>query len=160
MNRPEEVVQFINRDIVDVCVSCGHFITAFYTVIDPAQKKMLYTSAGHEPPLLIKEGGSYRHLDKTQLLMGVDKNVDYVSVRVSINSDDVIVLFSDGITEAADAEQRMFERERLRDSVKKSRAYSAKEIVHHVFQDLRDFLQGSPLTDDFTLAVMKVIKAN
>ena len=158
MRQSGQVMAAMNRKLVDDCRSCRRFISAFYGVVDPAGKVLMYTSAGHDPPILVKARGEYRHLDETQLLLGVDGDLGYKEVRIPIEVGDVLVLFSDGITEAFNAQEEMFERERLRQTVQEVWRLSPREIVAHIFDVLRDFVKGESIQDEFTLAVMKVVE--
>ncbi len=156
LDRPLNVMRYINQKVMYDSQKCTRFISAFYGVIDPLNKKLTYTSAGHEPPILIKSGGKYHHLEETELLLGVDRDVKYSEVEVPIDTGDVLVLFSDGITEVMNQHEEMFERDRLRRAVEEICEGSASEIVHHILGRLREFLKGNPVTDEFTLAVMKI----
>lgn len=156
MSRPQQVMMEVNRKLIGDCQSTGRFVSVFYGVVDPAGKTMTYTSAGHDPPILINFGGDYVHLNETELVLGVDKDVNYSEVNISIDTVDVLILFSDGITEAGDPKGKMFEREGLYMAAQEAKRSSAQEIVSHIFNELRKFLRGSPITDDFTLAVMKI----
>jgi len=105
---------------------------------------------------LVKSGGKYHHLEETELLLGVDRDVKYSEVEVPIDTGDVLVLFSDGITEVMNEHEEMFGRDRLRGAVEEACEGSVSEIVYHILDKLRDFLKGKPVTDEFTLAVMKI----
>jgi sigma-B regulation protein RsbU (phosphoserine phosphatase) len=157
MTSPREVMEELNRRVIDECRSTGKFITSFYGVFDPAEKAMIYTSAGHEPPVFIKRGGKYIHLEETELLLGADENVSYSNITVPIGPGDVFALFSDGITEAANKRGKMFERTGLRRAVESAWKESSAEIIRRLLDTLRDFLKGEPITDEFTLVVMKVM---
>ena len=157
MTSPWEVMEELNRKVIDECQSTGKFITTFYGVFDPVEKALVYTSAGHEPPVFIKRGGKYVDLEETELLLGVDENVSYTNVTVPIEPGDVFALFSDGITEATNKRGKMFERAGLRRAVENAWKESSAEIIRRLLDTLREFLKGEPITDEFTLVVMKVM---
>jgi len=156
LSRPEQIITYLNQKLIDECHSCHRFVSAFYGVIDANRKTLTYTSAGHEPPILINANNEYCHLNHTELLLGIEKDLSYAKVSIPLNIGDVLVLFSDGITEAFNSREEPFERERLCQVVKKAQDASASEIVRQIVHALRDFLDGEPLTDEFTLAVMKM----
>lgn len=156
LNQPQQMMKYFNRKLINKCQAAYSFISAFYGVVDSEGKIFNYTSAGHEPPILVKQGGEYIHLSKTDLIIGVDKDLAYSKVSVPIDAGDVIVLFSDGITEAGIPGEYMFGRERLQQVIQKAREASASEIIRQIVKDLEEFLDGEPMTDEFTLAVMKV----
>ena len=155
-NRPEQVITNLNRKLINECQNCNRFVSAFYGVLDTEEKTLTYTSAGHEPPILVKANGEYIHLRETELLLGIDENLVYSGVSIPIDVGDVLVLYSDGITEACNSQDEMFERERLRKVIQKGQRGSASEIMQQIINVLHDFLDGESMTDEFTLAVMKV----
>jgi len=156
LSHPGKVLTDLNRKLFDECQDCSRFISTFYGVLDNKGKKLIYTSAGHEPPILIKTNGEYIHLNETELLLGIDGNLSYSKVSIPLDAGDVLVLFSDGITETFNAREETFEREDLCNVVQKARKSSASEVIHQIFSALREFLGDAPMTDEFTLAVMKV----
>lgn len=156
MSHPQQVIMEANRKLIGDCQSTGRFVSVFYGVVDPEGKTMTYTSAGHDPPILINSVGDYVHLDETELVLGVDEDVNYTAVNISIDTGDVLIFFSDGITEAGDSKGKMFEREGLYMAAQEAKRSSAQKIVRHIFNELRKFLRGNPITDDFTLAVVKI----
>jgi len=106
--------------------------------------------------MLFKSNGQYSDLSETELLLGADKEVTYSDVSVSVNAGDVLVIFTDGITEANNRIGEQFEREGLVRAVRKSVAFSSREIVYHIFRELREFMHEGLITDDFTLTVIKL----
>ncbi len=156
MRKPEAVIERLNKELVGHCQQSGRFITAFYGVIDPVKKQLTYTSAGHDPLVLVRGGGYYVDLIETQLILGVEKDIHYTPTEVPMKTGDVLVLYSDGLTEANNSAGDMFERERLIQSLQKAAQNSVKEIVTHIIEDLRSFLKGAPIMDDVSLSVIKV----
>ena len=154
--KPRQVITELNRNIVEYCQTCGRFVSAFYGIVDPVENTFTYTSAGHDPPIFVKAEGAYSHLNRTELLLGVDDTLTYSDNIVSIAEGDILTIFSDGITEAVNNEEEMFTRIRLVNSIKNVTKYSAAEIVSHIFSDLKKFLQGEPLDDEITIAVLKL----
>lgn len=156
LSKPEQIITYLNQELIDECKSCHRYVSAFYGVLDANKKTLTYTSAGHDPPILIKTNNEYYHLNNTELLLGIEKDLSYAEVTIPLNIGDVLVLFSDGITEAFNSREEQFERERLCKVVQKAQEASASEIILQIIYALRDFLDGEPLTDEFTLAVMKI----
>lgn len=156
MNQPQNMMTDFNRKLVDFCQSNRFFVSAFYGVVDPVGETLTYTSAGQEPPILIKREGEYIHFSETELLLGFNRDLVYSEVTIPINVGNILVLYSDGITEAMNVSEEMFERERLIGVVQKAREYSSHEIIRHIFDALRNFLGDQPITDEITLAVVKL----
>ena len=148
----------LNRELFDSCQSDGLLITAFYGVLDPREQTLTYTSAGHEPPILIKSAGKYVNIENTDILIGALKEVDYSNYRVPIGIGDVIALFSDGITEAGNPGEEMFERHSVCRAIFHSKEGSSRMIADSVFKRLKAFLNGDPLNDDCTLSIIKIVE--
>ena len=155
LNEPYRVMSYINRHIMEDCETLGRFVTAFYGSFYPSENRLVYTSAGHEPPLFFKTDGTYEHLRETELLLGADKEVEYSNVEVELDVGDLLILFSDGITEAMDKNWLMFEREGLIEAVQNNFPENPERIIDGILDALRTFLDGQPLTDECTLIVLK-----
>lgn len=154
---PSLLLQELNKHIYPTCHSNSKFVTAFYAVIDFAAKQLLYASAGHEPPVVIRANGDYLHLDNTELVLGGLETITYTNVPVEIRTGDTIVLFSDGITEVVDKDERMFERSSVISAVKGPHGLSASEILNNVMHRVREHVGDEPVRDDFSVAVLKII---
>jgi len=152
-----DVMTKFNRALFEPSQACGMFITALLAILDPVQKTFTYTSAGHDPPILIKSRNGYKNIEETDLLIGPAKEVDYSDHRYSIEVGYVVDIYSDGIIEAGDPDADVFERHSVCQAISASKAASSAAIVESIFKRLRGFLKGGPLTDDCTLAVMKVV---
>ncbi len=158
LRKPHETITALNREITAVCQSECRFITSFYGVLEPEKLMLTYTSAGHEPPVIIKKSGEYLHLEITELLIGAEKNLVYSEVKVPISSGDVIILFSDGLTEVCNEKDEMFERQGLIRVIQEVCTKSSTEIVNKIFTSLRQYAAGGLLTDDISFAVLKVLE--
>ncbi|MBN2415357.1 SpoIIE family protein phosphatase [bacterium] len=157
LSNPSLLLQKLNSHIYPTCHSNNKFVTAFYAVIDFPAKQLLYASAGHEPPVIIRANGDYSHLDNTELVLGGLETITYTNVPVDIRTGDTIVLFSDGITEVADNQERMFERSSVISAVKGPHSMSASEILNNIMHRVREHVGEEPVMDDFSVAVIKII---
>ncbi|HHS14464.1 MAG TPA: hypothetical protein ENN03_11960 [bacterium] len=156
MSQPHRVMDVLNESIWPESSSCGRFVTALYTIIDPGGRKLLYASAGHEPPVIIENDGHYRHIDETEIVLGADEKYRYHSVEMPVRDGDILVLFTDGLTEIMNRDEQMLERNGLVQYLMKSRRISAQSVMNDLFNHLREFLNGTAVTDDFTLAAAKI----
>jgi sigma-B regulation protein RsbU (phosphoserine phosphatase) len=158
MYHPVEVMRFMNETLFPECQQCGRFITTFYGIVDMDQLLLRYTSAGHEPPILIRSHGRYHPIEDTDLLLGADMNAIYTEFSHTISIGDVIALFSDGMTEAGNPDEGMFNRHALCRTVVANRNQTSMQIVEAAFRSLKNCLKGISLTDDCSLAVVKIIE--
>ncbi len=144
------------NDLISANTSDGRFITFFWALINNEEKKMTYVNAGHNHPLLIRDG-EIRKLHKGGMILGVmETTIPYESETINLQMDDVIVLFTDGISEAMNKEFEEFSDERLEENCVKLSSLSAKEILDGIKNEVTDFTKGASQSDDITMVVLKV----
>ncbi len=144
------------NDLISANTSDGRFITFFWAVINNEEKKMTYVNAGHNHPLLIRDG-EIKKLNKGGMILGVmETTIPYDSETIDLQKDDVIVLFTDGISEAMNKESEEFSDERLEENSIKLSSFSAKEILDGIKNEVTDFTKGASQSDDITMVVLKV----
>lgn len=149
-----EMMTRLNRATAANCPS-NRFVSFFFSVFDPATGILTYANAGHNPPMVARAGGRIDLLEGGGLLMGILPSAKYEAYTVQLQPGDVLLLYSDGVTEATNPEGEEFEEERLSRVLKASAALSPGEIVEAITKAVRDFSAGAPVADDLTLVVAK-----
>ncbi|MCK5620198.1 MAG: SpoIIE family protein phosphatase, partial [Candidatus Krumholzibacteria bacterium] len=179
----DEILSHLNRLIVEQ-VEPGQFVTFFYGVLDRQARMLSYACAGHNPPLKVDKGGNVLWLSEAGLPLGVLPDNTYTPAEVPLEEGDVLVLYSDGVTEAekrpaialqhtvpeldgeagedaaedtAIEEPDFFDDHRLADTVRAARGQSASEIIRSVVDAVREFTGGADLSDDLTIVVVKIV---
>jgi len=149
------LVTRLNRIINSNCPA-NRFISFFIGVLDPKTGQLNYVNAGHNPPLLARRDGTVEKLDCTGLILGIMPSARYEQQTVTLQPGDIVVLFSDGVTEASrpDVDEE-FGEERLAQAVFKLRDLPAKSIIEAINQQVQEFTVGSPPADDITLVIAK-----
>lgn len=151
----EQATELIN-DLVSENTSDGRFITFFWFKLDIESKMFTYVNAGHNPPLLIRDN-KIRYLDKGGILLGVMKTkFHYVSETITLKKNDLIVLFTDGVTEAKNKNDEEFSDEKLEKILLSLTHNTAAEVINEIKNSIEVFTNGQPQSDDITLLVMKV----
>jgi phosphoserine phosphatase RsbU/P len=135
----------------------NQFVTAFYGVLDASNKTLAYTNAGHNPPLVMDKDGNARFIERGGLPLGMFRDTRYYEYYVSIESGQVIVLYTDGVTEAINPEGEEYGRDRLASAVLGARDLSAREIVAQIHRDVIDWTRGQGATDDITFFIIKAL---
>ena len=134
----------------------GMFVTLFYSIIDENEKILKYTNAGHNPPfVLLSKTEEFDTLPPTGIALGVMENMSYKSGEISLGKDDLVVFYTDGITEAINSHEDDYGEERLRLIIIKNRDKSSEEIAHAVLDDVNRFCGDEPQFDDITVMVLK-----
>lgn len=139
---------------------CGHrqpgqLITFFYSELDPQHNTLAYTNAGHNPPILRRADGALIRLSEGGLLLGVRAQTKYKQDEVTLEAEDCLLLFTDGITEACDANGEHFGDERLAILFKRTDSARADSVRDVLVQAITEFCAGEFL-DDAALVVVKV----
>jgi phosphoserine phosphatase RsbU/P len=133
------------------------FVTAFYGVLDYRNRVLIFSNAGHNPPILMHKDGTVEYLMEGGVALGVLPDAFYEERPVALRSGDILLLYTDGVSEAeseADA-QEQFGRERIEDSMRRRMARSSQDIVDGVVEDVRVFSGERGQVDDLTLMVVK-----
>jgi sigma-B regulation protein RsbU (phosphoserine phosphatase) len=144
----------INR-IVAANVGVGKFITFFYGVLDSARRRFTYTNAGHCEPILVRRNGDGMRVNHGGVVLGVFPDWEYREAQVDLEPGDRLVLFTDGITEIANADNEEFGEERLMELLRDHRALDAEAMQKRVMAAIAEF-SGGNFQDDATLIVTAV----
>ena len=131
------------------------FTTAFVGIVDTAAGAMTCYNGGHPAPLLSRAGGPFEPVPLPRgLVLGVVDGMPYQPVTVQLKPGDRLVVFSDGVTEAEDAEDRMFGDDRLRECLDACGRRDAQGLVEAVRDAVRDFVGDASQSDDITLLAL------
>ncbi len=149
-----EVVTSLNKALVQRSAS-NRFITLFCATLDP-DGHFTYINAGHNLPILARATGETETLTTKSVLLGAFDFVEYKPRQTRLAPGDVVVMYTDGVTEAVNADNQMFGDERLEKLVKQSVSLSAEEIKRRILDEVLSFTAGLPQGDDITLIVLKV----
>ncbi|MFZ1977988.1 MAG: PP2C family protein-serine/threonine phosphatase, partial [Bacteroidota bacterium] len=134
------------------------FITFFWGILDSASHSFVYSNAGHNPPLLVHSDKTIDRLGAGGLILGIYETTQaYEESSAKLSSDDVLVLYTDGISEAMDADGKEFSEEALETVIKKNVHLSAQEIIREVRLAVEKHTQDTPQSDDITLLILKVL---
>jgi sigma-B regulation protein RsbU (phosphoserine phosphatase) len=151
---PAALCASVNRELSTQMTS-GRFVTFFYCVYDATTRRLTYTNAGHNPPLLVHSDGNAVRLSRGGPVLGVFPQSQFDSGEVELADGDRLVLFTDGITEARSASGGEFGEERLERIVAASPQVSARALSDRILSAARTF-RGEAFEDDATLIVMEV----
>lgn len=136
----------------------GKFITFFWGVLETDSRTMRYVNAGHNPPLLIRKNGSLEKLEEGGLILGIMKSIPtYQEGVVTFEHGDILLMYTDGVSEAMNPENVDFSEAALESVTKEARHCSAKEIIAKIQEALEVHTKGSPQSDDITMLVMKAL---
>jgi sigma-B regulation protein RsbU (phosphoserine phosphatase) len=132
------------------------FVTLFYGVLDPIKRTLTYVSAGHNPPIMLRRGGNDLFMLKARgVALGVVPDIGLEEKEINLDSGDVVVLYTDGVTEAINEREEQFGQERVIAIAEQNRNLSSSEIMQRIKDSVIEFSQGQPQFDDITLMILK-----
>jgi sigma-B regulation protein RsbU (phosphoserine phosphatase) len=146
------------------------YATFFYAQVDEEKRELRYVNAGHNPPMLFRGAGwSTNHvpfvasvapveeLATGGTIIGMFAQASYEEARIELRSGDVLMLFSDGVSEAHNPAEEEFGEERLRELLRKVAELPVNEMCTAVMQELKKWMLDAPQHDDLTYVLMKVL---
>jgi len=155
---PNALLEHVNRRLAARYTTENEvFVTAFYAIYDPVGRELTYSCAGHNPPQLKR--CSLGKVDSLEDVggppLGLFDDTDYPRATVTLRPGDILVLYTDGITEAMDSRNRQFGLDRLNVVLERCDR-DATQMCDAILEDLDRFTDGNPAHDDRTLLVAKV----
>jgi phosphoserine phosphatase RsbU/P len=156
MNLPLARATDLLNDLVTENTTMGSFITFFWGIIDNENRQLTYVNAGHNPPLLIRDS-KISKLKKGGMILGVMQTmIPYLSDTIQLNTDDTLVLFTDGITEAMNTKWEEFSDEKLEALVIEKNTGDVSYLLDEIKLSVEEFTRGAEQSDDITGLVIKV----
>ncbi|HEX7315704.1 MAG TPA: PP2C family protein-serine/threonine phosphatase [Pyrinomonadaceae bacterium] len=153
-SHPDENMDEINLNLFENTPS-HMFATLFLAHINLRNDLLTYCNAGHNPPILVRRDGTAERLETGGVPAGTFPGAFYEEAVVSISPGDVLVIYTDGYSEAVNDEQEQFGDLRLAELVQENREKSAPELLQLVEELLKTFTGDEPPTDDRTLVILK-----
>ena len=152
---PEALIGELDQRVGEI-LSGGRFICFFYGVLDLQEMMLTYCNAGMEPPLLFRNTGRRESLRRGGPVLGINAGVPYVRGTVRLESGDLLLGYTDGITEQTSPDgEEFFEVERLQEMVAGARNEAPEDICRHVFRQVDEF-GGAAASDDRTVIILKL----
>lgn len=133
------------------------FITAIYGILDGTNRTFVFSNAGHNPPMLIKPDGEYKYVEYGDTPLGMFHEARYHQHFIRFEQGQVMVIYTDGITEAANEAGEEYGQDRFAASVLECIDRPAKQMIDHIRKDVADFTERKFLDDDGTLFIVKAI---
>ena len=130
------------------------YATVFYGILDK-MGRFEYVNAGHVPPLLRRKSGALEGLGSANFPVGMFVEAEYQSARINLDSGDFLVIYTDGVSEASNLQNDLFEESRLREIVEKFDGDNVSALADSIREGMKAFTQGAPQSDDVTILVIQ-----
>jgi sigma-B regulation protein RsbU (phosphoserine phosphatase) len=152
---PAEILERVNTELCRENDSMM-FVTVFCGILNFKTGQLIYSNAGHEPPLLLRRGGSPSWVELPPgLVLGVDEDSRYETRELYLQAQDTVLTYTDGVTEAIDTEQQLFSSDRLRSVAERIPVSSAEQMVHEVMGAVNEYSSGAQQADDITIMAVR-----
>ena len=138
--------------------SSEKFATLFYGEFNPHNREFNYANAGHNYPLLVRSDGSFELLSRGGILIGAFPGAIYEKSTVRLEDNDLLFLYTDGLSEAMNGNDEEFGEKRIIDFIIKNRHLGSRQIADGILEDKKAFDPTDPPRDDTTLIVLKAKK--
>lgn len=149
-----ETISAVNRYLAENIPS-NRFVTLFYAELNPRTGVLSFLNAGHNPPLIVHEAGTVEQLSSGGLPLGIKPDAIFREGRTQMQPGDVLVIYSDGVSEAGNPQGEEFGVKRLSDVVTRNIEASAAGIRDRIESALTKFAEGTAAADDITLVIVK-----
>ena len=134
------------------------FVTAFHGILDASNKSLAFSNAGHNPPLLLRANGETQFIEHGEQPLGMFRETRYHEYHLRIEPGDMLVLYTDGVTEALSPDGVEFGRDRLAQAVIENREQPARELIASVEMAVLGWTANAGANDDVTLFIIKALK--
>jgi sigma-B regulation protein RsbU (phosphoserine phosphatase) len=132
------------------------FVTCVYGMLDATNRTLAFVNAGHNPLLVLNPDGP-RFVERGGLPLGLFKDTRYYEYYLPIDSGQILVLYTDGATEAQSPDGQEYGRSRLVDAVRRSRGLPARQMIDYIYNDIFDWTGGRGSGDDVTFVIIKAL---
>ncbi len=150
------IFQKVNRLLFE-SVEREMYVTAVYGVLDTKNRVLTFSNAGHNPPILRRADGSIEYLSEGGVALGVLELSTYEERPLSLFSGDVLILYTDGVTEAFSPGGEEFGVDRLVEVINENYELSARDLLNEIYERVQDFTSDSAQLDDLTMVAIKVL---
>ena len=152
---PGQMMEELNSTLSDEN-DTAMFVTAFYGVVDLTEGTLTYANAGHDAPLLLRDQKPAEPLPRTGgIALGVVPGADYEEASIALRPGDTVFFYTDGVTEAFNAEGDAFSALRLKEVLYRASSLSVESLCRRVIEDVESYTEGAPQSDDITCVVIR-----
>jgi sigma-B regulation protein RsbU (phosphoserine phosphatase) len=133
------------------------FVTVLLCMMELSTGNIEFANAGHNPPLLMKNNNQdvdYLHLNKSKIL-GVFPDAPYTNQNITLNPQDTLVLYTDGVTEAMDPDNNQFTENKLHETLLNLQGFSVEKIEEGIQHAVKGFVKDAEQSDDITLLIVQ-----
>ncbi|UCF17234.1 MAG: SpoIIE family protein phosphatase, partial [Phycisphaerales bacterium] len=151
---PQSVLEAVNLSMMSISRPSSEFVTMFCAALDCRSGRLFYSSAGHNPPILLRDG-TVEQLELGGTPLALFEDAGYELHEVALAASNTVVMYTDGVTEAMNGQWEQFGTERLKAVIKQNSEASSEELAERILEAVRQFTSGAAQSDDITLLVLR-----
>ncbi len=151
-----EIVARLNN-LLEESVSDGRYASLFYALLSTQKDELTFTNAGHNPPYLFRKKGDIEELSGGGIILGFLANQIYKHKKIPFEKGDLLLSYTDGITEAMNIDGEEFGEERLKQIVMQNRKLSSLDLINKILAEVDNFTQSDNISDDRTIVIVKYV---
>lgn len=152
-----ELTKRVN-DLIYETTTSDRFVTFFWGLFDASNGNLTYVNAGHDPPYLLRADGRIERLEKGGMILGIIRTmIPYEEETIQLRPGDLLVMFTDGVSEAMNESGEEYGEPRLEKVLKENANKPAQEVLDAIHRDVRNYCGDQPQSDDITLLVLKAL---
>ncbi|RKY85378.1 hypothetical protein DRQ09_07370, partial [candidate division KSB1 bacterium] len=152
--KTEKIIRNLNNSFYDI-TDHEKYATFFYGILDPSNDLFYYTNAGHNPPLLLRNNGDVEFLKEGGPVLGFLRDLNYKYSKKAIQKNDIIFMYTDGITECVNKKKEAFGEERLIDFLRKNNHLAPEKIKNKLLDEIKKYTSRKTFKDDITFVIIK-----
>lgn len=150
-----QLLQSVNRLFFENTEE-NRYATAFIGIYDDSRRCLAYANCGHNPPLVLRADHSVQRLESTTTVLGLFPDIECIVAELQLARDDLLILYTDGVTEAANSDGEEFGEIRMVASLREHRNLSANQLVEQLVRSVVEFGPAEQ-GDDITVVVGKAV---
>ena len=157
---PKEALEAVNKNMCENNEACI-FVTAIYGVYNTKTGKFTFVNAGHNPPLLKKKDGFFEYINtKPQFVLAVMQDTEYKEDEIILEKGDTLFFYTDGVTEAMNADKELFGEDRLKDALNKYCSSFPNDLIFNIKEEVNIFTEGAEQSDDIAMLALRINEDN
>jgi len=136
----------------------SHFASFFYAEYEAPTRRLTYVNAGHNPPMVLRNGGKHHKVTRLEVggsLLGLFRESSYCQAAVTLKTGDLVIAYTDGLSEAMDAQGQLWGEDRLIQAAEGCAGLSAADTVEALLEAASSFASGTPQRDDIALVILR-----
>jgi sigma-B regulation protein RsbU (phosphoserine phosphatase) len=156
-NTPAVILSTLNNLLLSDLTRAELFISMFYVKYDTVNQWLTYSNAGHNQPLLYQSSeGNCLSLDAEGMIIGVKDNIIFEDRSIMLDAGDILLLYTDGVTEASADNGELFGVERLAKILEDAHEEPLQSIIDRIYRDVISFSGEKPLSDDVSIVALRI----